>query len=76
MCRYLDVLNEFATKEPLTDSMVLDICSVTVPTFFMEGGSELQLHALNVVRTVHKRITSSQGRALKTDLSLSLSFTD
>jgi hypothetical protein len=55
--------------------MVLDICSVTVPTFFMEGGSELQLHALNVVRTVHERITSSQGRALK-PISLSLSFTD
>jgi hypothetical protein len=32
--------------------MVLDICAVTIPTFFMEGGSELQLHALNVVRTV------------------------
>lgn len=52
LCCYLDVLNEFAAKEPLTDSMVLDICAVTIPTFFMEGGSELQLHALNVVRTV------------------------
>lgn len=55
LCCYLDVLNEFAAKEPLTDSMVLDICAVTIPTFFMEGGSELQLHALNVVRTIFSR---------------------
>lgn len=48
----MDVFNEFVAKEPLTDSMVLDICATTLPTFFIEGGSELQLHAIHVVRSV------------------------
>lgn len=52
VCHLLDLLNEFATKESLTDTMLLELTAGTLPSFFVDGVSDIQLSALNVIRTV------------------------
>jgi len=74
LCSYLNVLNQFIATQQLTDGMVLGICTFTIPTFFMEGtelqlralrGSELQLNALNVVRTIFSRYQNHRALILE-----------
>jgi len=51
-CQLLDLLNEFAAKEALTDTIILELTAINLPTFFVDNVSELQLSALNTIRTV------------------------
>jgi len=51
-CQLLDLLNEFAAKESLTDTIILELTAINLPTFFVDNVSELQLSALNTIRTV------------------------
>jgi hypothetical protein len=48
----LDQLNLLVIKEKLPDSILLDINSISLPTFFVEGIHSMQMSALNVIRSV------------------------
>ncbi|KAL6062556.1 Nipped-B-like protein A (Fragment), variant 2 [Balamuthia mandrillaris] len=54
-CQVLDLLNEYCMSGSLTDAIILDLTAISLPTFFVEGVSEMQLNALKVIRTIFSR---------------------
>jgi len=61
----LNKVNDLVNRETLPDTIVLEIISITLPTFFVEGIHSIQLASLNVVRSVFSRYEPHRNNILE-----------
>lgn len=52
ICEVLDLFHTLAARQSFNDAVILQLTAISLPTFFVEGVSTLQLSALGVVRMV------------------------
>ncbi len=65
MVEILNKLNELINREAMPDSIILEVISITLPTFFVEGIHSIQLASLNVVRSVFSRYEPHRNNILE-----------
>lgn len=61
----LSKLNDLINREAMPDSIILEVISITLPTFFVEGIHSIQLASLNVVRSVFSRYEPHRNNILE-----------